>query len=78
MVVMTVPAGVATVPWLVDSGWIALADKEKFLLYVFEPGSSGTWGSCRCRAELYRNRLQQYQRQRQRSAEATWYLPPES
>ena len=45
MVVMTVPAGVATVPWLVDSGWIALADKEKFLLYVFEPGLSGTWGT---------------------------------
>src|SRR5678815_1903979 len=41
MIVLTVPAGVATVPWLVDSGWIALADKEKFLLYVFEPGLSG-------------------------------------
>src|SRR5881396_1154743 len=45
MVVMTAPAGVATVPWLVDSGWIALADKDKFLLYVFEPGPSGNWGS---------------------------------
>lgn len=45
MVVLNVPQGLQTVQWLSDSGWLETADREKFLLYVLEPGESGEWGS---------------------------------
>ena len=77
MVVMTVPAGVATVPWLVDSGWIALADKEKFLLYVFEPGLSGTWGTADAEQSYIETAYNNIS-VNGTAGRGTWYLPPES
>jgi hypothetical protein len=77
MVVMTVPAGVATVPWLVDSGWIALADKEKFLLYVFEPDLSGTWGTADAEQSYIETAYNNIS-VNGTAGRGTWYLPPES
>jgi len=77
MVVMNVPPGLATVPWLVDSGWIALADKEKFLLYVFEPGPSGTWGSADAEQSYIETAYNNIS-VNNTSGRGTWYLPPES
>ena len=77
MVVMTVPAGVATVPWLVDSGWIARADKEKFLLYVFEPGLSGTWGTADAEQSYIETAYNNIS-VNGTAGRGTWYLPPES
>ena len=77
MVVMNVPDGEETVSWLVDSGWIALADKEKFLLYVFEPGPTGTWGTAdeeRAYIETAYNNISV----NGNDGRGTWYLPPES
>lgn len=77
MVVMTVPTGVATVQWLVDSGWIAKADQKKFLLYVFEPGASGVWGTSD--AELaYITAAYNNISINGTNGRGTWYLPPES
>ena len=77
MVVMTVPAGQATVPWLVDSGWIALADKQKFLLYVFEPGPSGTWGTAEAEQSYIETAYNNIS-VNGNAGRGTWYLPPES
>lgn len=77
MVVMTAPAGVATVPWLVDSGWIALADKDKFLLYVFEPGPSGNWGTADAEQSYIETAYNNIS-VNGNNGRGTWYLPPES
>ena len=77
MVVMTEPAGVATVPWLVDSGWIGLAEKDKFLLYVFEPGPSGNWGSAD-EEQSYIETAYNNIGSNGNNGRGTWYLPPES
>lgn len=77
MVVLNVPEGEQTVPWLVESGWIDLAEKNKFLLYVFEPGASGHWGS----PDEERSYLETaYANISVNSPDGrgTWYLPPES
>jgi poly(3-hydroxybutyrate) depolymerase len=77
MVVMTVPSGVATVPWLVDSGWIGLADREKFLLYVFEPGASGTWDTVDAEQSYIETAYNNIS-VNTTDGRGTWYLPPES
>ena len=77
MVVMTVPSGVATVPWLVDSGWIGLADRQKFLLYVFEPGESGTWGAADAEQSYIETAYNNIS-VNTTAGRGTWYLPPES
>jgi len=77
MVVMNVPDGEETVSWLVDSGWIALADKEKFLLYVFEPGPSGTWGTAD-EEQAYIETAYNNISVNNSDGRGTWYLPPES
>lgn len=77
MVVLNVPEGERTVSWLVESGWIDLAEKNKFLLYVFEPGASGRWGS----PDQERSYLETaYANISVNSPDGrgTWYLPPES
>jgi len=45
VVVLNTPEGEETVSWLVESGWIERADKEKLVLYLLEPGASGEWGT---------------------------------
>jgi poly(3-hydroxybutyrate) depolymerase len=77
MVVLNVPEGEATVKWLVDSGWVALADTEKFLLYVLEPGPSKKWGTAdaeRSYIETAYNNISV----NGNAGRGTWYLPPES
>ncbi|TDO46796.1 poly(3-hydroxybutyrate) depolymerase [Kribbella sp. VKM Ac-2527] len=77
MVVLNVPVGERTVSWLVESGWIDLAEKNKFLLYVFEPDASGRWGS----PDEERSYLETaYANISVNSPDGrgTWYLPPES
>jgi len=44
IVIMNVPEKEETVPFLNRSGWLTLADQERFCLFVLEPGSEG-WGS---------------------------------
>lgn len=78
MVVMTVPDGASTVQWLVDSGWISLADQKKFLLYVFEPNqATGSWGTTA--TELpYITAAYNNISINGNNGRGTWYLPPES
>ena len=77
MIVMNVPDHEETVSWLVESGWIDLADKEKFLLYVFEPGPSGTWGTAAEEREYIETAYGNIS-ERNPDGRGTWYLPPES
>lgn len=44
IVIMNVPEGEATIPFLEKSGWIKQADQEGFCLFVLEPNQGG-WGS---------------------------------
>lgn len=44
IVIMNVPEGEETVSFLSKSGWLPLADQERFCLFVLEPGPHG-WGS---------------------------------
>lgn len=45
IVVLNVPEGQETVQWLSDSGWLAVADARKILLYVLEAAPDSPWGS---------------------------------
>ncbi|MFB4274539.1 PHB depolymerase family esterase [Nonomuraea sp. MTCD27] len=77
MVVTNVPDGEETVRWLADSGWIKLADREKFLLYVFEPGLSGSWGTAE-QEQVYIETAYGNISLNSSEGRGTWYLPPES
>ncbi len=77
MVVTNVPDGKETVRWLVDSGWIRLADKEKFLLYVFEPGPTGRWGTAE-EEQAYIETAYGNISLNNSDGRGIWYLPPES
>lgn len=77
MVVMNVPDGEDTARWLVKSGWIELANAEKFLLYVFEPGPSGRWGAADDELPYIETAYNNIS-QNTSDGRGTWYLPPES
>lgn len=77
MVVLNVPDGVETAQWLSDSGWLALADQDKFLLYVLEPGETGQWGSP-AEEQAYFETAYNAISQNAPEGRGIWYLPPES
>jgi poly(3-hydroxybutyrate) depolymerase len=77
MVVLNVPEGERTVSWLVESGWIDLAEKNKFILYVFEPGASGRWGSPDDELSYLETAYANIS-VNSPDGRGTWYLPPES
>lgn len=44
MVVLNIPEGEETIPFLKKSGWMELADQKQFCLFVLEPTGNG-WGT---------------------------------
>ncbi|GAA2160300.1 putative esterase [Humibacillus xanthopallidus] len=77
MVVTTVPQGQQTVQWLVDSGWMALADRDKFVVYILEPGAPGSWGTA-AEEQSYVQTAYDDISVNGPNGRGTWYLPPES
>ena len=77
MVVLNVPEDKETVQWLSDSGWLAVADERKILLYVLEAAPDGTWGSVEEEREYFETTYANIS-EGTPEGRAIYYLPPES
>jgi poly(3-hydroxybutyrate) depolymerase len=77
MVVLNVPEGQETVQWLVDSGWLAVADERKILLYVLEASPDKAWGTVEQERAYFETAYANISESIP-EGRAIYYLPPES
>ncbi|WP_449397162.1 alpha/beta hydrolase family esterase [Devosia riboflavina] len=77
MVVLNVPEGKETVQWLVDSGWLTVADERKILLYVLEAAPEKAWGTVEEERDYFETAYANIS-ENIPEGRAIYYLPPES
>lgn len=77
MVVLNVPEGKETVQWLAESGWLAVADERKILLYVLEAAAGQAWGSVEQERRYFETAYANISESTP-EGRAIYYLPPES
>jgi len=77
MVALNVPKGKETVQWLVDSGWLTVADERKILLYVLEAAPEKAWGTVEEERDYFETAYANISESIP-EGRAIYYLPPES